>query len=212
MSIECLNQAIKTEGLTPTKKLILIILANYADEKGTCYPSYSHIAKIVGLSDTKNIKRIISELEQRGLLRIQNRKKENGGFTSNLYHMTMGRGVETHRSTIEDTKGAETPRERVLTPPNTKDDTKTNTYSESFEQFWKEYPRKLGKHQASVSFGKYDDKHYKKIIYAAKVFAQENLTTEERFIPHATTWLNQQRYLDYLDKTLKNKNLNNLAG
>jgi len=36
MSIECLNLALKTNGLTPTKKLVVVILANYADEKGTC--------------------------------------------------------------------------------------------------------------------------------------------------------------------------------
>jgi len=33
MSIELLNKALKLEGLTPTKKLVLVILANYADEK-----------------------------------------------------------------------------------------------------------------------------------------------------------------------------------
>ena len=43
MSIELLNKALKLEGLTPTKKLVLVILANYADEKGSCYPSYQHI-------------------------------------------------------------------------------------------------------------------------------------------------------------------------
>ena len=34
MSIECLNQALKIEfeGQTPTKRLILILLANYCDE------------------------------------------------------------------------------------------------------------------------------------------------------------------------------------
>lgn len=207
MSIECLNQAIKINGLTPTKKLVLIILANYADEKGTCYPSYSHIAKTVGLSDTKNIKRIISELEQRGHLRIKNRKKDDGGFTSNLYIMTMGGGAETLGG-----QGAQTPKEGVAKPPNTKENTKEDTYSDSFSKFWKVYPRKIGKYQASVSFAKFDDKHYEKIIYATKVFAQENISTEERFIPHATTWLNQQRYQDYLNKKLKDNNLNNLAG
>ena len=50
------------------------------------------------------------------------------------------------------------------------------------------------------------------VIHAARVFAQENLTTDEKFIPHAATFLNQQRYLDFAEKPIKNKNLNNLAG
>ena len=51
-----------------------------------------------------------------------------------------------------------------------------------------------------------------RLYVVVQVFAQENILTEEKFIPHASTFLNQQRYLDFLDKPIKNKNLNNLAG
>jgi hypothetical protein len=208
MSIECLNQALKVEGLTPTKKLILVILGNYADEKGTCYPSYGHIAKMIGLKDTKGVQKTIKEFEELGYLQIEHRTTINGGYTSNRYHLRIGMGLETPR-------GADTMREGVLEPSNTKDDTKTITKSIddiSFNEFWKEYPRKIGKFQAKKTFSKFDDKDYSKIIYAAKVFANENLATEEKFIPHPTTWLNQKRYLDYINKPIKDKTLNNLAG
>ena len=208
MSIEYLNHELKTEGLTPTKKLILVLLGNYADENGTCYPSYNHIAKIVGLKDTKGIQKTIKEFEELGYLQIEHRKTVNGGYTSNRYHMKLGMGVETPR-------GVDTLRVGVSEPSNTKDDTKTiskNINDEYFKEFWKEYPRKIGKFQAKKSFGKFDEKNYSKIIYATKVFANENEATEEKFIPHPTTWLNQQRYLDYINKPIKNKTLNNLAG
>lgn len=208
MSIECLNKALKVNGLSPTKKLILVILGNYADEKGTCYPSYKHIAKLIGLNTTKTIQNAIKEFEQLGYLKVEHRKLENGGHTSNRYHLTLDNNpmvVDDHTPSVLVDKGQGSP---ITT--NTKEDTKE--YIHEFELFWKHYPRKVGKYQASVSFAKYDEKHYSKIIYATKVFAQENLTTEERFIPHATTWLNQQRYLDFLEKTIKNSTLNNLAG
>jgi len=208
MSIECLNKALKVNGLSPTKKLILVILGNYADEKGTCYPSYKHIAKLIGLNTTKTIQNAIKEFEQLGYLKIEHRKLDNGGHTSNRYHLTLDKNpmvVDDHTPSVMEDKGQGSP---ITT--NTKEDTKE--YIHEFELFWKHYPRKVGKYQASVSFAKYDEKHYSKIIYATKVFAQENLTTEERFIPHATTWLNQQRYLDFLEKTIKNSTLNNLAG
>ena len=211
MSIECLNQALKIKGLTPTKKFILVILGNYADEKGTCYPSYRHLADMIGLKDTKGVQRAIKEFEEKGYLTIQHRVNDKGAYTSNRYYLNLSIGLETPR-------GEETLTQGVQEPYNTKDDTKTNTllkdndYIQEFEIFWKYYPRKLGKFQASKSFGKYDEKHYSKIIYATKVFAKENINTEEKFIPHATTFLNQQRYLDYLGKPIKNKNLNNLAG
>ena len=69
MSIEALNKAlnIQFENQTPTKRLILILLANYCDERNSCYPSYKHIAKLAGLKDTKHIATIIKECEQLGL-------------------------------------------------------------------------------------------------------------------------------------------------
>lgn len=211
MSIECLNQALKIEGLTPTKKFILVILANYADEQGTCYPSYSHIAKIVGLKDTKGIQRSIKEFEQLGYLKIQHRKTEKGDYTSNKYHLTLGMGISTHR-------GVETSRVGVSEPSNTKDKTKTNNKisldvdMQVFNKFWEIYPRKVNKKQTLKIFTKINDNDYEKILHAVKIFASEHTNTEEKFIPHATTWLNQERYEDYINKKFTNKNLNNLAG
>lgn len=79
MSIECLNKALKIqfEGQTPTKRLILILLANYCDDLNSCYPSYSHIAKLAGLKDPKHIARIVKEFEELGLLRIEKRYKKD---------------------------------------------------------------------------------------------------------------------------------------
>tara|TARA_Y100001951_G_C11286801_1_gene269270 strand:+ start:1218 stop:1835 length:618 start_codon:yes stop_codon:yes gene_type:complete len=205
MSIEYLNHALRIEGLPPTKKLILVILGNYADENGSCYPSYKHIAKMIGLQDTKGIVKTIKEFEKLGFLRIEKRKLANGSYTSNRYHLLIGRGVATSR--VE-----------VVRPTNTKENTK-DIYSDMFEKFWKIYPRKVAKKTASKSFGKIDEKHYKKVLYGASCFAKEKEGTDEQYIPHATTWLNQERYMDWFETDEngyavkpKKKNLNNLAG
>ena len=208
MSIECLNQALKTNGLTPTKKLILVILANYADEKGTCYPSYKHIAKIIGLNTTKTIQNAIKEFEQLGYLKVEHRKLDNGGYTSNRYHLH----INNNPMVIDNPTPSVTTDTRQGSPMTTNTKDYTKEYILEFELFWKHYPRKIGKHQASISFCKYDEKHYSKIIYATKVFAKEQLLTDEKFIPHAATFLNQRRYLDYINKPIKDKTLNNLAG
>jgi hypothetical protein len=210
MSIECLNKALKIEGLTPTKKLILVLLANYADEKKTCYPSYAHIAKIVGLKTTKGIKSAIKEFEQLGYLKIINRKAEHGGYISNLYRLTLDK-----KAMVElDPRVAENTRVGLPDTHNTKEETKTNIYTDHFETFWKKYPRKVGKHKAAMTFEKslqyvfFDD-----LMRALKIFISENERTETQFIPHASTWLNQKRFLDYKDKKEPKKiNLNKIAG
>ena len=215
MSIECLNQALKIEGLTPTKKFILVLLANYADEKHTCYPSYAHIAKTVGLKGTKGVKNTIKEFENLGYLRIERRILENKSYTSNKYHLTLG-GVSNTPRVSQDTRASVSKDTRVGLPetPNTKENTKTNIYSDNFEIFWKLYPRKVGKHSAGKSFEKslrfifYDD-----LMKALKIFISENERTETQYIPHAATWLNQKRFLDYKDREQPKKiNLNKIAG
>ena len=122
MSIDCLNSALKTKGLTPTKKFILVVLANYADEKGSCYPSYRHIANIVGLADTKGVQRTIKEFEKDGLLKIEPRKSATGQ-TSNRYVLTLNGGALTPLG-AETPLGVSTHPPRVSQPPYTKDYTK----------------------------------------------------------------------------------------
>ena len=203
MSIEYLNHALRTDGLTPTKKLILVILANYADQNGSCFPSYKHIAKMVGLKDQKGIIKVIKEFESLGLLRIEKRKLDNGSYTSNKYHLLMGRGSDTTRVVVQ-------------TPDNTKEDTK-EIYDQIFEKFWKIYPRKVAKKQAAKIFKKIQEKDHKNLLKGVVLFSEEKKNTDIQYIPHPSTWLNQERWMDYLDKDDsvlkfgKNK-LNKLAG
>lgn len=216
MSIEHLNLALKLEGLTPTKKLILVILANYADEKGSCYPSYNHIGLRAGVKDVKHIRTIIKEFESLGFLKILARYKEDGGNTSNRYFLTIPKGVQTPIGVeTPDPLGAETHTPPVSTPPNTKEDTKEDT-KELFEEFWKHYPRKTNKYAASVKYKvSLKDLPHDKLVQKCKAYGQfvKDEKMDTQFVPHCTTWLNQKRYLDESVTEPKMKNsLNNLAG
>ena len=212
MSIECLNKAINLqfETQTPTKRLILILLANYCDEKNSCFPSYAHIGKLAGLKDVKHIANIIKEFEQLGFLKIERRYKDDGGNLSNRYHLTL-KGVHTYPD------GADTTTPPVSTPCNTKDKTKEDTKisytpkgqedyvplsDEDFDAFWEAYPRKENKFQAKLKY-----------FQATKTYGSDKLMSmlkryineiqvkkkDKTFVPYASTWLHQKRYLDYED-------------
>lgn len=198
MSIECLNAALKVEGLTPTKKFILVILGNYCDERGTCFPSYRHIAEMVGLKDTKGVQKAIKEFEQLGFISIEHRKNNLGGHTSNRYHFSKAMGGKTDR-------GLRAVRLSVPEPSNTKEDTKDIIYTE-FEKFWKIYPRKISKHQAKLKYWVVTKTYDKDKLYDSleKFVAHcEAEGTEQTYICHCSTWLNQKRYLDYEDIKLE---------
>ena len=138
-----------------------------------------------------------------GLLRIEKRKLDNGSYTSNKYHLLMGRGSDTTRVVVQ-------------TPDNTKEDTK-EIYDQIFEKFWKVYPRKVAKKQAAKIFKKIQEKDHKNLLKGVVLFSEEKKNTDIQYIPHPSTWLNQERWMDYLDKDdsvlkfSKNK-LNKLAG
>ena len=207
MSIECLNKALKIqfEGQTPTKRLILILLANYCDDENSCYPSYSHIAKLAGLKDPKHIARIIKEFEDLGLLKIQKRFKEDGGNTSNRYFLTLKTdntdpmGLQTPTPPILDT-----PTLRVSTPPNTKEETKDDTkdINVEFNKFWKVYPRKENKALSLIKY-KIITRKFKTddiMLYLERYLNDLEIKgTEKKYIPHCSTWLSQKRFLDYED-------------
>ena len=190
MGLEALNWALKKNTDTPTTKLVLLILANYANEQGISYPSEKHLAARVGVSD-RQVRRCIKWLTENNFLAVQPRKG-----TSNNYILSMDTDVHPPR----------TP-----TSTNTKDDTKE--YTSDFQEFWKMYPRKVGKFVAFKSFLKAIKSHdVKPILRATFNFAEQHKLTEQRFIPHAQTYLNQKRFLDKIEKPIKNNSLNNLAG
>ena len=71
-----------------------------------------------------------------------------------------------------------------------------NLTLERFELFWKSYPRKISKDSAKKSWLKInpDDELMEKIVKA--VSYQKLSEREEKFIPHASTWLNGKRWED----------------
>lgn len=68
---------------------------------------------------------------------------------------------------------------------------------EMFEAFWASYPRKVSKGSARAAFAKALKKaDVQDIAQGFKRFLASVEGKEERFIPHATTWLNGERWLD----------------
>jgi len=89
-----LSWSIKKEVDTPTTKLVLLLLANYADENNSCYPSEKHLAKLVGVSD-RTIRRSLQYLIKKNLIASESRKG-----TSNRYFLRVDTSVLPLRSPV----------------------------------------------------------------------------------------------------------------
>lgn len=91
MSVQAIGWALGVETGKPGAKLVLLALANYADEDGVCWPSQARIARESEQSiDT--VQRHLKHLEARGLVtrkRRQNPRGTSGGRRSDTYVLAV---------------------------------------------------------------------------------------------------------------------------
>ena len=69
MSFQAMAWAVKQDPKNSISKLILLMLANYADEEHACFPSISHIANLCHCSE-RSVKTHIKELQRKGYIKI----------------------------------------------------------------------------------------------------------------------------------------------
>ena len=85
MSVQAIGWALEQEVGSPTRKVVLIALANRVNpDTGICFPSVKTVAKECCLGKSTVI-RMLHELEQAGFIQRVARHRENGSQTSNEY-------------------------------------------------------------------------------------------------------------------------------
>ncbi|MDA8229414.1 MAG: helix-turn-helix domain-containing protein [Desulfitobacterium hafniense] len=67
---------------------VYMYLCDRADKDGKCYPAIGTIAGELKLSRS-TVKRAIADLENTGYLRKEQRWRENGGKSSNMYYVKL---------------------------------------------------------------------------------------------------------------------------
>lgn len=88
MSVRAITWAWDAETRTTTERLVLLALADNADDHGRCWPSLRTVASKCRLS-VRQTARIVADLEQQQLLRREIRLRPNGSQTSNILTLTM---------------------------------------------------------------------------------------------------------------------------
>lgn len=73
-------------GLPHRAVSVYMYLKDRANSEGKCYPAIGTIARELKLSQS-TVKRAIADLEKAGHLRKENRWRENGGKSSNMYFL-----------------------------------------------------------------------------------------------------------------------------
>jgi hypothetical protein len=78
------------------------------------------------------------------------------------------------------------------------------TLEERFEIFWKAYPRKVGKGACRKIWKrkKYDEETLEQMLETIKWQVNLKQWQNKEYIPHPSTWLNQERWEDEIDSEL----------
>ena len=207
MSWSALKWASEVKVGNSTDKLILIILANFTDAEDTCYPSHRKIAELCECS-TDTVIRSLKRLKELNFIEIEKRfqltQNNNHRQTSNIYKLKID--TQSQNATPPPMQNA-TP----ITYNNKKE------YSKEFEIFWKEYPNRPNdnKFGASQKFNlvmRNKEITFENLINKTKLFAKSQSGKDEKFIPHAKTWLSQKRFNDVEQPKQRKTNLNLLVG
>lgn len=72
------------DDLDPYERLVMLSLADHADDEGTCYPSISRLCKRTGMKE-RGVQNVVRRLDEKGLVRVA---KNEGRKGANLYTLT----------------------------------------------------------------------------------------------------------------------------
>lgn len=165
MSMLLMVAAMKSKIGNPIRKLVLIKLADNANDEGVCWPSYRHIADHCEI-DRKTAMRHIQWLEDNKFLSKTYRKDDERGNKSNVYRVDIASGIEhigaqnDQPSTTESLPPSptESPRtshslEPIIEPViNIVHSDESTALDDCFELFWKSGMKKLNKKKALSAF------------------------------------------------------------
>lgn len=182
MSFKHMAWAMEVRIGDPLAKLLLVALADRSDkETGQCWPSIARLCEDTEMSKASVTRRLFF-LEQKGFIQRTQRDQQSTLYTLSLTETTLS---------LTETPPCLSQRHKPI----------SNNLSENqdimFEDFWQVYPKKVGKGQARIAFRSAIKKATKdELISSAQAFAQQHAATDKQFVPHASTWLNGERWLD----------------
>lgn len=88
MSVQALTWAFGVRGLSPSEKLVLLSLANYANKENRCWPKQDSIAEETELS-SRTVWTALKGLSDKGLIEREARKRSDGTRTTDVFTLNF---------------------------------------------------------------------------------------------------------------------------
>ena len=199
--IEAILNASKVTTGSPTKKLILMILADHVNQDGECWPSHSRLARICEVSKSA-IVRNLNQLEESGLLTKKHRFVK-GNKTSNIYTLNLqplvaqsyhpssaGLPPLVAQSFIEPVT-----LEPVIEP--------RDIILKFFEVCWSEYGKKGNRKTSLKRFLKLSKEN--RLLMSDHIKNYVLATPDKQYRKNFETYINQECWFDEVDESVKSE-------
>lgn len=145
-----------------SKKALLMALAEHADDEAYCYVRRETLARILEMG-MSTVTRLVSSLEQQGLIRVEKRSDRVGRQISNGYWLAMeNQPAQIEHPPAHGRAGSLLTSDHPLTaisnsqPTHTTDSTPKNRGDEHFERLWACYPKRSGSNSKRAALKAYN--------------------------------------------------------
>ena len=187
------NSAIRDPEISPNAFRLLAYLMSHKEGYEL---TYGQIERQTTLGRYA-INEAIRVLTDKGWLRTERTKKDNGQFGPTSFHILDPEQPDEVNPVAGDSSAGHSTMEQPTDIKNTNYLEKTKDkekHLESFEQFWKLYPKKVAKSDALKAWNKaIKTKTADRLLELTKAYAQGKLP-EEKYIPYPASWLNKELY------------------
>ena len=190
--------------LPTSEKMVLLVIADHADDEGrNAWPSVSTIARKASVSE-RQAQRLIKQLTKVGLVEVETQaggvREMRDDRRPNRYSVLLDGVTSTSpgavvRGDMGDANG--------VTPMSPKPSLEpSNSYlsvPDRFDEFWQTYPSRKAKGAAVRAWKAALKKADADTLIAAAAAYARDPKRDPEFTAHASTWLNQERWLDEVE-------------
>jgi hypothetical protein len=190
------NEAIRNPLITSNAFRLLAYIMSHQDGYEVTYEQIERQTSLGRFA----INQAIANLTSLGWLQVDRPKLPNGQFGAKSWTVLDPHSTTVGNSTVEsphvvqstDIKKNTSKEEHVKEELHAQDELEP-----AFEEFWKVYPRKVGKVAAKKAFAKAaKEVGCALIAVGVQRFAHDPYKPAKQFLPHPATWLNEGRWDD----------------
>ena len=198
MSFTAMAWASKQKVKSANQKLVLLMLANYADDEDKCWPSKKTLSEVCCMSKAAICTSIL-KLEEAGFLKVEKREGTSSIIRLNTGVRQEDRGCPPYGQGVSTTRTGGVHHTDTNLSMNQSEEPIIETISpdSEFEEFWAAYPKRPNnpRKKAMAAYRKArKNVSQKQLLTSVGLYTAYMQGENPKFVAMASTWLNDERW------------------